>query len=59
MCRFEFIEAMLRIAKVRFMNSGETDKHEEALRILMNDFVFANYREESWADFRIKKLWTL
>lgn len=50
---------MLRIAKVRFMNSGETDKHEEALRILMNDFVFANYREESWADFRIKKLWTL
>ena len=49
----------MRTAKVRFMNSGEATKHEEALRLLMEQFVFVNYREESWSDFRVKKLWTL
>lgn len=59
MSRFEFTEGLLRIAKVRFMNSGETNKHAEALEMLMENFVFKNYNDEEWDEFRTTKMWTL
>ena len=59
MCRFEFFEAIIRVASRRFFESEETNSVPEALTKMIEEYIFADGKRDEWKDFRHKKLWTL
>ena len=42
MCRFEFFEAIFRVAQKRFLHTGETKSNAEAFQMLLDDYIFAD-----------------
>lgn len=39
LCRFEFFEILIRIAKGKYVDSGKCKTYEQALRLLLNLFI--------------------
>ena len=60
MIRFEFLEALVRIADSRFIATKQIKTYEEATKKLIEEFVLPNFKPvEGWQDWRDKELWTL
>ena len=55
LCRFEFVEILVRLAKVRYFDTKEEDCVSDALCTLLHDSIVINYKEEGWSDFRTAK----
>ena len=59
MSRFQFYEALVRIAYVRYKTSGLTQTTSEGLHILIEDVLKKKYDNAIWISWRENKLWTL
>ena len=59
MCRFEFMEILVRIAETKFKRTQKAKNFSEALEKLLTEHCFANYEYPPWHDWRVKNLWTL
>jgi len=55
--RFEFIEAIMRLAKAKYVNSGRATRYVEAVKLLIDEHVLPNMSEyddpEVWRDERL------
>jgi hypothetical protein len=58
LCRFEFLEIMVRLANAKYRETGKAPSYSEALKRLLKENLFAN-RELVWQEFRDKELWTI
>ena len=58
LCRFELFEILLRLANVKYRESGICPNFEKALEKILKENVFAHYKIHSWQEFRDKELWT-
>ena len=52
LCRYEFIEILVRMAKMRFLDRRQAGDLEEALEMLLREQVFELYRDEDLYKFR-------
>ena len=57
LCRFEFIETLVRIASVKFKETGVCRSFAEAFEKLLEEHVFPLAHEGEWQQFRDKYLW--
>lgn len=53
--RFEFLEILARLAKIKYFDKKVYPTVHESLKALLNDHIYANDLElMSWQDFRVK-----
>lgn len=58
--RFEFMEIIVRMAKIKFFQQGKCDSVAEATEMMIKEFIIPNSIEHmEWQGFREKDLWTL
>ena len=57
--RAEFIELVIRLAKLKFFDTKETDNMVEACKMIVENHFKRNFREPLWQNFRDRELWTL
>lgn len=58
--RYEFLEIIVRLAKLKFKDKGTCNTVAESVEKLISDFILPNNLEVmSWNDFRVQKVWTL
>ena len=57
--RFEFFEILLRVANVKYRETGICGTYSEALDKLIKENVYANYKAHPWQEFRDEELWTV
>ena len=57
--RLEFYEVIVRMASVKYKESGKWEKYSQAVKMLIEDdlMVFSNIQK--WQEWREKELWTL
>jgi len=48
LCRFEFLEILVRLATEKYRGPGITNTFSDALEKLLYDCVFKNYTPEPW-----------
>ena len=46
--RFEFLEILVRLANVKFVESKKMKRIDEATRILIEDYIKPNYTPDPW-----------
>lgn len=59
LCRYEFYEILLRIAKAKYKDQGVCSNLSESLELLIKDLVIPNSHPGKWQEFRDRKLWTI
>lgn len=59
LCRYEFYETLIRIAKSKFKDSGICRNMPDSLEFLFNDHVLPFMSHIKWDEFRTEKLWTI
>lgn len=60
MSRYQFYEALVRIAMVKYKETGETETVLEGVKILINDVLKKHYEDNyPWMGWREEKLWTI
>ena len=57
-CRFQFFEALMRIAEAKYYHSGQTTTHARALQMLLESNVFPVGLDAEWQGWREKVWWT-
>lgn len=57
MCRFMFLEALVRVAECKFKNSGQAKSFSEALDKLILENIEPYWPSKSWMGFRLDWLW--
>ena len=58
LCRYEYLEIVLRMSKVKYIDTGLTKTFSEALKMFMQQ-SFKNDASEDWTKFRKKLLWKI
>jgi hypothetical protein len=56
LCRSEFLEALVRIANVKYREPGLAESFNDAL-IMLLDSMLANFVARPWQEFRDQDLW--
>ena len=56
MFRYEFLELFVRIADVKYRQSGRANNYNDALKMLLN-ITMKNYEKLPWQEFRDEHLW--
>ena len=60
LCRYELFEILVRIANVKYRESGQASTYAEAFEKLLSWNIFNKYDMPcSWQGFRENELWTL
>jgi hypothetical protein len=59
LCRYEFYEILVRIAKERYKDQGICSNVSDSLDCLINEYVLRFSEPGPWQDFRDFTLWTL
>ena len=58
--RFEFLEILVRLADIKFIQTKQIKTYPDATRKIIEDFIIKNFHPtEPWQEFRDKELWTL
>ena len=57
--RFEFMEILVRLANIKFIETKKIKGFDEATAHLIEDYIMPNYTPEPWQEFREKELWTI
>ena len=59
-CRYEFLEMIVRLAKVKFVDTGKVDTINDATYQLLSEFIIPNTTDVMpWQEFREDELWCL
>ena len=60
LCRYEFLEIMVRMAKQKYLDKGTADTMAEAVNRLITQYIIPNTCEiMPWQAFRDNELWNL
>lgn len=59
LCRFEFYEILVRVAHVKYKETGICSTYADALQMLLKENIFKYANPEPWQEFRDEELWTL
>jgi hypothetical protein len=60
LCRYELFEIFVRIANLKYRESGEVESYSKALQKLLFNNIFNKYEiPYSWQKFRETEVWTL
>jgi len=59
MMRFEFFEALLRLAVLMYKDTKITQTYAEAFQMLISEVIKPNYDWVPWQEWRDLELWTL
>lgn len=57
MCRFMFLEALVRVAECKYKNSGQAKSFSEALDKLILENIEPYWPSKGWMGFRLDWLW--
>ena len=57
MCRFMFLEALVRVADCKYRSSGQVRSYAEALDRLIEEKIEPNWPGKNWMGFRLDWLW--
>ncbi len=52
LCRFEVIEIFLRLASLKYKETGICATYSEAFEKILNEKIFPNYQPYPWQEFR-------
>ena len=55
--RYQFIEAIMRVAKAKFYDTGLAKTFSKALKMLLDDHCLKFGPTKEWQDFRDKEWW--
>ena len=55
LCRFEFLECLVRIAHEKYRNDNFTD----GLERLLDECIFPKYKPSPWQEFRDEQFWKI
>ena len=58
MCRYEFMEAIVRLARAKYIDTQKESLLSEGLRKIIEDDILKNWPWEPWQEFRVNQLWT-
>lgn len=59
LCRFEFLEAVVRLAKAKYIATGVEKTYSDAVSRIIKDNVIKYNPCEAWHGFRDKLLWQM
>lgn len=60
LCRYEFLEILVRLAKIKFYDCKKVSTMSEALSRILHEHVFAYPCEAMpWKEFREQELWNI
>ena len=59
LCRYEFLEILVRLAGAKFKDIGVCNTYRESMDILLNEHIIPFMKVEPWQEFRDADLWTL
>ena len=48
LCRYEFLEILIRIAAEKYIKTKKCTTYTEAFKAILNDFVYPYYKTGSW-----------
>ena len=57
--RFEFLEILVRLANIKFIETKKIKRFDEATRHLIEDYIMPNYTPYPCQSFRDEQLWTI
>ena len=57
--RFEFLEIIVRLANIKYLETKIVRTFAEATDKLITDCVIGHFTPEPWQEFRDKQLWTI
>ena len=57
--RFEFLENLVRLANVKYIEPKIVKSYPEATEKLIVECIIPNFIPDPWQEFRIKQLWTI
>ena len=57
--RFEFLEILVRLANIKYLESKIVKTYAEATEKLMVECILPYFTPEPWQEFRDKELWTI
>lgn len=55
--RFEFLEILVRLANIKYLESKIVKTYAEATEKLIKECILPNFSLEPWQEFRDKHLW--
>lgn len=58
LCRYEFFEAIVRLARAKYIDSGKEIVLSAAVRRIVEEDILKNFPFEPWMEFREYHLWT-
>lgn len=60
LCRYEFLEILVRLGKIKYFDTGEIDTIAEATDKLIEEFILPNHGMMlSWHQYRVNRIWKL
>ena len=60
LCRYEFLEIIVRMAKIKYKDKGVCETVAEATQKLIEEYIIPNSKEHMpWQGFRKNRLWNL
>ena len=57
--RFEFLEILVRLANIKYVEPKYVDTFAEATEKLIKDCLLVNFHPEPWQEWRDKELWKI
>ena len=57
--RFEFLEIMVRLANIKFLETKIVKSYAEATEKMLSECVIPSFVPEPWQEFRDQELWTM
>lgn len=58
-CRYEFLEAIVRIAQQNYFDTGLCESVSDALKRTIEEDILKNFPFDGWQEFRIEHPWSL
>jgi hypothetical protein len=59
LCRYEFMEAIVRLARAKYMDTAKESVLSEAVRRIIEDDILKTWTWEPWMEFRVNSLWQM
>jgi hypothetical protein len=59
LCRYEFLEVLVRLAQQKYLNQGLAKTFAESFEKLLTERIVPLAQPEPWQSFREKELWTI
>ena len=56
--RYQFLEAVMRVAKTRFLDSGQAADYGEALQKFLDMYAFKSGPTSEWQEWRDNVWWS-